>query len=132
VAGVFAQVSFGTRASGLIIGMFASAKDLLDGLYQYPGGMDDRPVRRKRRSCSSRCWRSSACGLCARFALGRGPRRARLVMAWKAGAFPATFAVIGDSLPPGRRAIAFSVQSILVRAPGARCSARRAPDPEFG
>ena len=39
------------------------------------------------------------------------------VMAWKAGAFPTTFAVIGDSLPPGRRATAFSVQSILVRVP---------------
>jgi predicted MFS family arabinose efflux permease len=39
------------------------------------------------------------------------------VMAWKAGAFPTTFAVIGDSLPQGRRAVAFSVQSILVRVP---------------
>src|SRR5262245_13340027 len=25
-------------ASGLVIGLFASTKDLLDGLYQYPGG----------------------------------------------------------------------------------------------
>src|SRR5262249_62197931 len=40
-----------------------------------------------------------------------------LVMAWKAGAFPITFAVIGDALPQGRRAIAFSVQSMLVRLP---------------
>jgi len=39
------------------------------------------------------------------------------VMAWKAGAFPTTFAVIGDSLPRERRAVAFSIQSILVRAP---------------
>jgi MFS family permease len=40
-----------------------------------------------------------------------------LVMAWKAGAFPVTFAVIGDALPQGRRAMAFSVQSVLVRLP---------------
>jgi predicted MFS family arabinose efflux permease len=38
-------------------------------------------------------------------------------MAWKAGAFPTTFAVIGDAFPPGRRAVAFSIQSILVRVP---------------
>jgi MFS family permease len=40
-----------------------------------------------------------------------------LVMAWKSGAFPVTFAVIGDALPQGRRAMAFSVQSVLVRLP---------------
>jgi MFS family permease len=40
-----------------------------------------------------------------------------LVMAWKAGAFPVTFAVIGDALPRGQRAMAFSVQSVLVRLP---------------
>ncbi|HEY6382759.1 MAG TPA: MFS transporter, partial [Pseudolabrys sp.] len=40
-----------------------------------------------------------------------------LVMAWKSGAFPVTFAVIGDALPQGRRVLAFSVQSVLVRLP---------------
>ena len=39
------------------------------------------------------------------------------VMAWKSGAFPTTFAVIGDSLPRERRAVAFGVQSVLVRVP---------------
>ena len=39
------------------------------------------------------------------------------VMAWKAGAFPTTFAVIGDSLPRDRRAMAFAVQSTLIRVP---------------
>src|SRR5687768_13820356 len=39
------------------------------------------------------------------------------VMAWKAGAFPLTFAVVGDALPPQRRATAFAVQSVLVRLP---------------
>ena len=39
------------------------------------------------------------------------------VMAWKSAAFPTTFAVIGDSLPRNRRAVAFSIQSILIRVP---------------
>jgi len=105
-------------ASGLIIGMFASAKDLLDGLYQYPGGwMTDRFGRKR----ALMLFTLLALVGYAVYALASHwvvvLAGLALVMAWKAGAFPATFAVIGDSLPPGRRAIAFSVQSILVRAP---------------
>jgi predicted MFS family arabinose efflux permease len=39
------------------------------------------------------------------------------VMAWSAMASPALFAVIGDALPKGRRAMGFTVQSILRRVP---------------
>src|SRR5689334_20444146 len=38
-------------------------------------------------------------------------------MAWQSMASPAMFAVIGDSLPPEKRALGFSVQSILKRVP---------------
>jgi predicted MFS family arabinose efflux permease len=38
-------------------------------------------------------------------------------MAWKAGAFPATFSVIGDALPHGARASGFTMQSVAVRLP---------------
>jgi predicted MFS family arabinose efflux permease len=38
-------------------------------------------------------------------------------MAWKAGAFPATFAFIGQNLPPGRRVAGFTIQSLAVRIP---------------
>jgi MFS family permease len=38
-------------------------------------------------------------------------------MAWSSLALPATFALIGDSLPPERRAMGFTVQSILKRLP---------------
>src|SRR5262245_6421101 len=35
-------------ASGVIVGLFASSKDLLDGLYQYPGGwLSDRFGRKR-------------------------------------------------------------------------------------
>jgi MFS family permease len=105
-------------ASGLVIGVFASTKDLLDGLYQYPGGwVTDRFGRRR----ALMLFTSLAIAGYAIYALARHWAilfiGVALVMAWKSGAFPATFAVIGDSLPPGRRAIAFSVQSILVRLP---------------
>jgi MFS family permease len=105
-------------ASGLVVGAFGSVRDLLDGVYQYPGGwFADRFGRRRALLvftalaiggyaiyASATSWPFMFAGL-----LG--------VMAWKAGAFPTTFAVIGDSLPPGRRATAFSVQSVLVRVP---------------
>ncbi len=105
-------------ASGVVIGLFASAKDLLDGLYQYPGGwLADRFGRKRTLMALTAV---AAAGY-ATYALathwGVVFAGLFLVMAWKAGAFPSTFAVIGDALPQNRRAIAFAVQSILVRVP---------------
>ena len=105
-------------ASGLVVGLFGSTRDLLDSAYQYPGGwLADRFGRRRAllvftalatagyaTYAAARDWPLVFAGLFG-------------VMAWKSGAFPTTFAVIGDSLPRERRAIAFSVQSVLVRVP---------------
>ncbi|HET7695084.1 MAG TPA: MFS transporter [Vicinamibacterales bacterium] len=105
-------------ASGVAVGLFASSKDLLDSLYQLPGGwLSDRLGRRRTlliftalalagyvTYATAPDWPFVLAGL-----LG--------VMAWKAGAFPTTFAVIGDSLDRSRRATAFAVQSVLVRVP---------------
>jgi MFS family permease len=105
-------------ASGAMVGLFSSLKDLLDGLYQYPGGWTGDRFGRKRALMLFTI--TAMCGY-ALYALawhwvvvfiGLA-----LVMAWKAGAFPVTFAVIGDALPEGQRAMAFSVQSVLVRVP---------------
>jgi predicted MFS family arabinose efflux permease len=105
-------------AGGLVVGLFGSARDLLDSAYQYPGGwLADRVGRRRALliftalAIAGYTIYASAPGWPVMFVGLLG------VMAWKAGAFPTTFAVIGDSLPPGRRATAFSVQSILVRVP---------------
>lgn len=105
-------------ASGLVVGLFGSLRDLLDSLYQYPGGwMADRFGRRRALltftviAMIGYVTYALAPGWPVVFAGLFG------VMAWKAGAFPTTFAVIGDSLPKDRRAVAFSVQSILVRVP---------------
>jgi len=105
-------------ASGVVVGLFGSSKDLLDSLYQYPGGwLGDRLGRRRAllmftavagagyaTYAAAPSWPFVMLGLAG-------------VMAWKAGAFPTTFAVIADALPPGRRGTAFAVQSILVRVP---------------
>ena len=105
-------------AGGLAVGLFGSLKDLLDGVYQYPGGwLADRFGRR-------RALMSFTAMAVAGYAVyAAAPRWPFVfvgllgVMGWKAGAFPTTFAVIGDSLPRERRATAFGVQSILVRVP---------------
>jgi MFS family permease len=105
-------------ASGFIVGLFASAKDLLDGLYQYPGGwVTDRWGRKH----ALLLFTLTALAGYAVYALAWHWAvtfvALALVMGWKAGAFPTTFAVIGDALPPEQRALGFSVQSILVRLP---------------
>jgi predicted MFS family arabinose efflux permease len=105
-------------ASGIVVGLYGSSKDLLDSLYQVPGGLlTDRLGRRRALLIFTALagagyaiyavapsWPFVMVGLIA-------------VMAWKAGAFPTTFAVIGDALPPGRRGTAFAIQSVLVRVP---------------
>ncbi len=105
-------------ASGVIVGLFGSCRDLLDSLYQYPGG---RLADRAGAQHALRLFTTLATAGYAIYAVAPGwPLMfagLACVMAWKAGAFPATFAVIGDSLPQGRRATAFSIQSILVRVP---------------
>lgn len=105
-------------ASGLVVGMFGSTKDLLDSAYQYPGGwLADRFGRRR----ALLVFTALATAGYAIYAIARDWRFVFAglfgVMAWKSGAFPTTFAVIGDSLPRQRRATAFSVQSVLVRVP---------------
>ncbi len=105
-------------ASGLAVGLYGSLKDLLDSLYQYPGGwLADRVGRR----IALVTFTATAMAGYALYAIAPAWPAVFAglfgVMAWKAGAFPTTFAVIGDSLPPGRRGLAFSVQSILVRVP---------------
>ncbi len=105
-------------ASGVAVGLFSSLRDLLDGLYQYPGGWaGDRFGRRR----ALTLFTLVAMGGYALYALAWHWTLVFaglvLVMGWKAGAFPVTFAVIGDALPQGKRSMAFSVQSMLVRLP---------------
>ena len=105
-------------ASVLAIGAFGTLQDLLEGLYPYPGGVLADRWRRKRALVTfnglalvgyglylvSPHWLFVFVGLA-------------FTMAWSSLALPATFAVIAESLPPDRRAMGFTVQSILKRLP---------------
>jgi len=105
-------------ASTPIIGLFGTAEDFFDAMYQYPGGWIADHLGRRRAFLIfiglasvgylvylfSRSWPLLFLALA-------------LVMAWQSMASPAVFAVIGDSLPRERRAMGFTLQSILKRIP---------------
>ncbi len=105
-------------ATAPIIGLFGTAENFFDAIYQYPGGwLADRIGRRRAFLSfvvlaatgyliylSSNSWPLVFLGLA-------------FAMAWQSMASPAIFAIIGDSLPPDRRAMGFTVQSILKRVP---------------
>jgi len=100
------------------IGFFGTCEDFLDGVYQYPGGwIADRYGRRRALLLFvtlatigyvlywlAPSWPFVFAGLV-------------FVMAWSSMASPTLFAVVGDALPRGRRALGFTVQSILRRVP---------------
>ncbi len=97
---------------------YQALRDLLDAIYQYPGGLAADRLGRRRALVlfnllaiagyfiylSVRHWGFILIGTL-------------LVAGWGSMSLPATFAVIGDSLQQGRRSIGFSVQSILKRIP---------------
>lgn len=97
---------------------YRTLKDVLDAIYQYPGGiLTDRLGRRRAlvlfnllaisgylMYLLSRDWPLVLVGTL-------------FVAAWSSMSLPATFAVIGDSLAKSRRAVGFSVQSIVKRLP---------------
>ncbi len=105
-------------ASSVVVGVFGSCRDLLDSLYQYPGGwLADRFGRKQALMLFTLVAMTGYAVYALAFHWAIAFAGLVLAMAWKSGAFATTFAVIGDSLPEGKRAIAFSVQSILLRVP---------------
>jgi MFS family permease len=100
------------------IGLYGSTQDLLDGLYQYPGGWLADHYGRRRALIAFICLAAVGYGVIALapawpvVLLGMV-----FMMAWSSMASPTLFAVIGDALPRERRAMGFSIQSILRRVP---------------
>ena len=105
-------------ASVAAVGLFGTAEDFFDAVYQYPGGwLADHWGRRRAFLIflaaavagyliylSSPTWPYLFLGLA-------------FVMAWQAMGSPVMFATIGDALPRERRAMGFTVQSMLKRIP---------------
>jgi MFS family permease len=102
----------------IAIGAFGTAMDFLDGVYQYPGGwVADRFGRR------NALYVFIAAAMVGYVVYYFAPSWPWIfvglvfTMAWTAMASPTLFAVVGDALPKGRRAMGFTVQSILRRIP---------------
>src|SRR5436190_964000 len=105
-------------ASTPIIGLFGTAEDFFDAVYQYPGGWIADHLGRRRAFLIFITL--SAAGYLVYLFSTWWPvlfLALALVMAWQSMASPAIFAVIGDSLPRERRAMGFTMQSILKRLP---------------
>tara|TARA_B100000315_G_scaffold260330_1_gene320897 strand:- start:2481 stop:3674 length:1194 start_codon:yes stop_codon:yes gene_type:complete len=105
-------------SSVFVIGLFGSLKDLLDAIYQYPGGWAADKFGRKQSLVVF-----SLLALIGYLIYLLSPSYPFIflglffVMAWSSLALPATFAIIGDSLPVEKRTMGFTVQSILKRVP---------------
>jgi MFS family permease len=100
------------------IGLFGTAEDFLDGVYQYPGGwIADRYGRRRALLVFVTL---AAAGYVVYAVMPTWPVALlglALVMAWSSMASPTLFAVVGDALPSHKRTMGFTVQSVLRRVP---------------
>lgn len=105
-------------ASTPVIGLFGTAEDFFDAIYQYPGGWIADRIGRRRAFLIFVTIAST--GYLVYYFASSWPLifvGLALTMAWQSMASPAIFAVIGDSLPPHKRAMGFTLQSILKRVP---------------
>ena len=100
------------------IGVYGSVSDLIDGLYQYPGGWLGDHLGRRR---ALLLFIASALAGYAIYAFAPTWPFALVALlfaaAWSSMANPALFAVIGDALPREQRAIGFTLLAILKRVP---------------
>lgn len=105
-------------ASIPFISLFGTVENLLDAIYQYPGGwIADHLGRRKAFLIFIAL---AAAGYLIYLLSPSWPFvfiALAFAMAWQSMASPAIFAVICDSLPRERRAMGFTLQSILKRVP---------------
>ncbi len=101
-----------------VIALYGTLKDILDAIYQYPGGwLSDRLGRRRALMLFILLAMVGYViylvgGTWVWILIGTV-----FVMAWSSLSSPAVFAIIGDTLPQERRSTGFGVQSILKRVP---------------
>jgi len=104
--------------SVLAVSAYGTLKDLLDAVYQFPGGILTARVGAK---ASLLLFNLLALGGYIAFAFAAHAwvivAALPLVMAWQSFSLPATFSVVGDSLKKGEQTIGFAYQSIVRRVP---------------
>ncbi len=105
-------------ASAFAVGLFGTARDLLDAAYAYPGGVlsDRLGTRRSLLLFGSLTTAGFAVYFLWPSILGVF-LGLLLVMCWQSLGLPATFALIGEELKGGRRIVGFTVQAVLKRVP---------------
>jgi MFS family permease len=100
------------------IGLFGTCEDFLDGVYQYPGGwLGDRLGRRPALVLFVII---ASAGYLTYWLAPTWPwifLGLLFAMAWSSMASPTLFSIIGDALPSRKRAMGFTVQSVLKRVP---------------
>jgi MFS family permease len=105
-------------APALALGLWGSLKDFIDASFQYPGGvLSDRLGSQRALLIFTGI---AALGYLAFVLAPSWPWLfvgLVLATAWGSLASPAMFALIAESLPPGKRARGFLVQSVLRRVP---------------
>jgi MFS family permease len=100
------------------IGAFGTTRDLLDGLYQLPGGwLADRYGRR---IALLVCVGVASIGYLVYLSAGSWPvvfAGLAFAMGWTSAGSPTLFAVVADVLPRNLRTMGFTVQAIVRRIP---------------
>ena len=108
----------GLGAGALLIGLFDALKTLLGALYAFPGGLiADRYG--PRRSFAAFTLVSIAGYAVVLFTASSAGVLAGmfLFLAWSTLSLPATFSLVGSSLPAGKHAMGIGMQSLIKRIP---------------
>ena len=105
-------------ASVLAISAYGVGKDLLDAVYQFPGG-----ALTARFGARIALVLFNALAIAGYLLTAAADRwwvvvaALPLIMAWQSFSLPATFSIVGDALPKAERSTAFAWQSIVRRVP---------------
>lgn len=105
-------------ASVPAVGLFGTAEDFFDALYQYPGGWLADHWGRRRAFLTFLA--AAVAGYLIYFFSPSWPYLflgLAFVMVWQTMGSPTIFATIGDALPKEQHAMGFTVQSMLKRIP---------------
>lgn len=105
-------------ASVAAVAAYGTVKDLLDAVYQLPGGLLVKRLGYRHALVAFNAL--AIVGYLAFASAQSWPivlAALPLVMAWQSFSLPATFSLIGDTLPQGERSTAFAYQSIVRRIP---------------